>query len=985
MDVTERINLLLGHCREAQYPEPLTTAIQSYLSGEGTLAQVQQEWQTHPLQDPAFPPGFGTLSKTESDELHELDERCLDLCIATGNLDIILDDLSNDAPIEPLYHYLQKQQGQQQQILDYLIGCYDWMSSDKPTPLGRLLLCYLPEHFPAMLPLMQQHNWNNEYDEFLELLAWAQPPFADLAWQTVQQVPQGYLGDCVSPLLKADTARFRDWARQIASPNGPGTEDDQVDALVALFDYDFANSIDLAEPIASGKRAFSNHWDNRRARQSALGAVFRCDPAKYLYLVEEAITDKEYYLYDTALDLLENADPELARPVLQHAVLAGSTPAAVIAAKRLFQTAWHGRQDYALSLLTHRSRQVRAVTIDWLLPQGETLVEQVRPLLADKSAFARLAAVEILVRLHLGAERTHALLANQRDIEKSVSVKQAIVDAIGLPEPPADLDPAMAIAELLAEAAKDGKKSSLRWFKAEEPTGLRWVNGEPVPPSIIYYLLICQARMKQMQLEMNVRRVLRWLDLQTTGTLALTLFTDWARQGGSSKESWLLPLIAALGDDRLVQFLRKQIDALSRKAKRRPRAAKAVQTLALIGSDLALTEVSDLARHARNGQVQQAAREAFAEAASRQNLSQEELADRIAPRLGFDEKGQQIFDFGPRQFSAQLAFDLTVHLKDSAGKRLTIVPRPNARDDAAKVAAAQAAWQVLKKHLAPAIKIQAERLENALSTQRAWSVERWRELFLQHPLLRAFAVNLVWGKLSADGSGYETLFRPLEDGSLTNTDDDACTLPAEGLIRMVHPIELDEAARSAWLQHLADYEITPPFPQLNRPIITADEAARDDIWWKQCEGYRVAGKLLKECYQRGGWEPGEERSSYTYNLIWKAFPNASSEALLEISYLMLGHEGNWPTTLIRLGFGRAGTVERIKQTANAAEGSDDNSAYNYYRPFKIDEAALLKLADVPPVVFSEAAASVQAFAALGYYDPNWQKKSDEDPDDDIPF
>ena len=150
------------------------------------------------------------------------------------------------------------------------------------------------------------------------------------------------------------------------------------------------------------------------------------------------------------------------------------------------------------------------------------------------------------------------------------------------------------------------------------------------------------------------------------------------------------------------------------------------------------------------------------------------------------------------------------------------------------------------------------------------------------------------------------------------------------------------------------------------------------------------------------------------NLIWKAFPGAGAratkgsdggwsrraeaqprqalaavgtgiEALLEISYLVVGYERSWPATIIRLGFGRTGTVERIKQASKAAAESDDDNTYDYYHPQKIDEAVLLKLAEVPPVAFSEAAASVQAFAALGRYDEAWQKKTEDDPDDDIPF
>lgn len=205
------------------------------------------------------------MTNSTPQSLHEIDQCCLDICLATNNLEMILESLPEEAPIEALYAHFCKHQ-EQQTVLEYLIGCYDWMSNEKPTPLGRLLLCYLPEYFSAMPPLMQQNSWDSEYKEFLELLLSAQPPFVDLAWQTVQQVAQGDLGRCVAPLLKADPDRFRDWARQVAGPNGPGDESDQVAALRALFDEDFANNVDLALAIASGARTFSNRRNTRRAR-----------------------------------------------------------------------------------------------------------------------------------------------------------------------------------------------------------------------------------------------------------------------------------------------------------------------------------------------------------------------------------------------------------------------------------------------------------------------------------------------------------------------------------------------------------------------------------------------------------------------------------------------------------------------------------------------------------------------------------------------
>ena len=124
MDATERINMLIGHCREAQYPEALLNALSAYLSGDGSLEQVQQEWQAHPLQDPAFPPSFAYLAPTDAEALDELSQRCLDFCIATNHLETILEGLNAETPMKPLFGYLQKQPAQQQKIIEYLIVLY---------------------------------------------------------------------------------------------------------------------------------------------------------------------------------------------------------------------------------------------------------------------------------------------------------------------------------------------------------------------------------------------------------------------------------------------------------------------------------------------------------------------------------------------------------------------------------------------------------------------------------------------------------------------------------------------------------------------------------------------------------------------------------------------------------------------------------------------------------------------------------------------
>lgn len=982
LDAAELLEKIASHCREAQYPEPLVDAIQRYLTGDGSLEGVEQHWQAN-SQQLEWVPSLSSLSLSEGGPLHEFDRRRLDMSFATGNCDSVMDGLTQHAPFDDLYRYLLERPTARQQTLNYVLGSYDWMDDEQPTPLGLLLLRFLPEHFPAMLPLMSQLGWGSEYAEFLSLLLWAQPPLIDLAEQAAQQAPQGNMGDCAAVLMKADSERFREWARQIASSNGPGDEDDQAAALQAVMEYDIANHLEIAEVVAAGNYSFASKWQERRLRKTALEALWRYDAAKYLVPVEEVALMKEWYLAGGALDLLEAGGFEMTLPSMQRCVESGLPQVACRAAKRLLENDWAGREDFALGLLAHRSKQVRDLAVEWMGAQGGAVLERVIPLLKSKSANTRLAAVQILTKA--GGERAQALLAEQFKREKSVSIKQAIVDVIGLPEVPSDVPLASQIASLTAEAAK-ASKNPLRWLNTEETFGLRWVTGQAVPHAVARYLLVCQARMKQAQLELNVRHVLALLDAQTTGAFGVALFAGWVKQGANAQQSWLLPLCGALAGDQLIQPLRKEIERWGKKT-RGALAVKAVHSLAMIGSELALTEVSDLAQNSKVGWVKTVAREAFVEAAQRLGISQEDLADRIAPRLGFDARGERRLDYGPRQFTASLGFDLSLRLFDGAGKRLNSLPRASKNDDAVKVAAAQAAWQVLKKALPSAIARQTARLEHALATQRAWSVGRWRELFHQHPLLRALSVNLVWGVVAADGGGYDLLLRPLEDGTFTDAADEQVSLPDEGQVRLVHPAELDEETRAAWLQHLGDYEIAPPFPQLSRPTLALAEEQRDATSWETYKGYMVPGKAFVERYRRAGWEPAEEERGEGYNLIWKAFPAAGIEALLEIGYLSAGYEGNWPTPLIRLCFARSGALARIKRASeNDAETVNDDDAFDpYTHPHRIVEQALLKLGEVPPVVFSEAATNVQSFAALGHYDENWQQRVTDESDDNIPF
>ena len=95
-------------------------------------------------------------------------------------------------------------------------------------------------------------------------------------------------------------------------------------------------------------------------------------------------------------------------------------------------------------------------------------------------------------------------------------------------------------------------------------------------------------------------------------------------------------------------------------------------------------------------------------------------------------------------------------------------------------------------------------------------------------------------------------FRALDDGSLTDIDDNAVPYPAALAIGIVHPLELAPETRDAWHTHLADYEISAPFPQFDRPIVQVKPEQRALKFSAEVEGTVCNGMKLS----RAGGTPG---------------------------------------------------------------------------------------------------------------------------------
>src|SRR5262249_16197309 len=153
-------------------------------------------------------------------------------------------------------------------------------------------------------------------------------------------------------------------------------------------------------------------------------------------------------------------------------------------------------------------------------------------------------------------------------------------------------------------------------------------------------------------------------------------------------------------------------------------------------------------------------------------------------------------------------------LTSAEGKPLAALPDTRADDSAALAASAKKALANAKKELKTALKLQGERLYEAMCTQRTWSYEDWDTYLHRHPIVGRYCRQLVW--VATRGEERLATFRAMGDGSLTNARDEALSVPADACVRIAHACNTPEDEARAWLEHLSDYELEPLFDQFGR-------------------------------------------------------------------------------------------------------------------------------------------------------------------------
>lgn len=670
------------------------------------------------------------------------------------------------------------------------------------------------------------------------------------------------------------------------------------------------------------------------------------------------------------------------------------------------------RRAYALTLLTHRNQEVRELAISWLSLQGSDMVTDVAPLLHSRTAATRLHAARILAAI--GDENAYELLrarlATERNDEvrrvlrvtlpangslasasartgaaaettiemSSIETSTAMGAASQSGDTPADrlarISALVAEAEAAHHRLRSAEKPIYLWFELQSAPAPRWITGEEVPLLVLDYLLRAQARMREPVLALPVERALPLIDRTSAGEFALALAEAWAEHA-PYQDIISVMLAAALGDDRIMA------PVLARKVPRGIPYQKSyrfhnlrLQVLVPLASDALLDVVWDESPAGKepNRIAQATANDIFARVAARRGDNLEDLFDAhiglgsVSPSPdGFYDAYPGYHhqkDYGDKRHRLAINSAWTLQITDDTGAEVLSAAIPRPTDSGAQIRTMYRqipyTWGAVLQDVFDNMLSHARRLETALATQRTWTVTRWAELFLQHPFMHIIGGGLIWGMLpSVRSESYNTLFLLLPDRTLRTADGGILALPNDGVVRLVHPLELDEAAHDRWMSRLATDGVTPCIYQLNRPVFRVPgdqhqvyQVQTPPIGWYLPQAGKNSLTYWSDDIRASGWDMAPAEPGDQVHTAWKRFPALGIEAALQRPVIPnFDIYGSIPMTLMFLPLGAV------------APGTADR------RALTTDDARLLPFGSVPPIAYSEALLDVDRLVAGGYY------------------
>ncbi len=222
--------------------------------------------------------------------------------------------------------------------------------------------------------------------------------------------------------------------------------------------------------------------------------------------------------------------------------------------------------------------------------------------------------------------------------------------------------------------------------------------------------------------------------------------------------------------------------------------------------------------------------------ASLRNISVADAYEQNLFDFGLDENGVRRFDLGVTIIEVTLTPTLELSLYDTVKKKpVKSIPKKGTDLAIQKKAADELAD--MKQNLKKAAKVKLNQLFQDYLDTVVLSAQRWKDLYLKNPFLRAVASMLVW----AQGGRCFVL----AEGGLANSEGQPYEL-TEAPVLPAHPMEMTHEEIDAWQRYFTSHSLKQPFAQIWEPVYQ-----KESIREERYNGCRINPLYIKNQQRRG--------------------------------------------------------------------------------------------------------------------------------------
>lgn len=311
---------------------------------------------------------------------------------------------------------------------------------------------------------------------------------------------------------------------------------------------------------------------------------------------------------------------------------------------------------------------------------------------------------------------------------------------------------------------------------------------------------------------------------------------DVRRFGVRNHWAWSIPhvmrgclsMIAAAGDPGDVEWLVSCAEQIAERSIDVGGFNRIVRTVGLIGGLQAVRQLARLKRRVRHSVMLGQIDAALADASAASGLTITEAEEYAAADWGLEDDQTRRETLAEGYF-AVLQLGPTgsprITYEDAAAKPIGRLP-PSVKDEA-RTRTVLTALKADRKALAADMAVHRFRLERSWLNGEAWRAEAFRERWLDHKLLRWFALRQIW--TVTDPAGTDRTCLILGDGTTLDADGNAAPpLPAGAIVRLWHPITATGTDLTArWRRTVQHLDITQPIRQAWREIYTLTQSERE--------------------------------------------------------------------------------------------------------------------------------------------------------------